>query len=63
MADLTISYSSVEPAIEETWIWRARAKVALGDLEGGIEDYREALKWHPGWGIAESELAGLGVTP
>ena len=63
LADLTISYSSAEPAIEETWIWRARAKIALGDLEGGIEDYREALKWHPGWGIAESELASLGVTP
>ena len=63
LADLTISYSSVEPAIEETWIWRARAKVALGDLEGAIEDYREALKWHPGWAIAESELAVLGVTP
>lgn len=63
LADLTISYSSVEPAIEETWIWRARAKVALGDLEGGIEDYREALKWHPGWAVAEAELAALGVTP
>jgi hypothetical protein len=63
LADLTISYSSVEPAIEETWVWRARAKVALGDLEGAIEDYRAALKWHPGWAIAESELSGLGVTP
>jgi tetratricopeptide (TPR) repeat protein len=55
--------SSFEPAIEETWVWRGRAKVALGDIEGAIEDFREALKWHPGWWVAEAELESLGVTP
>lgn len=54
---------SVEDAIEESWVWRGRAKVALGDVEGAIEDFREALKWHPGWWVAEDELQYLGVEP
>jgi len=62
LADDTLSNSFV-PAIEETWVWRGRAKVALGDIEGAIEDFREALKWHPGWWVAESELQNLGVEP
>jgi hypothetical protein len=63
LADITISYVSNQPAIEESWVWRGRAKVALGDIEGGIEDFREAVKWHPGWWVAEAELQSLGVTP
>jgi len=63
LADITLSYSSVQPAIEESWVWRGRAKVALGDIEGGIEDFREALEWHPGWWVAEQELRNLGVEP
>ncbi len=55
--------NSFEPAIEESWVWRGRAKYKLGDVEGAIEDFREALKWHPGWGVAEAELQSLGVTP
>jgi hypothetical protein len=27
-----------------------------GDVDGAIEDFREALKWHPGWWVAENEL-------
>lgn len=63
LADITLSYSSVQPSIEESWVWRGRAKVALGDVEGGIEDFREALVWHPGWWVAEQELRNLGVEP
>jgi len=62
LADDTLSLSFV-PAIEETWVWRGRAKVALGDIDGAIEDFREALEWHPGWWVAETELQNLGVTP
>ncbi len=54
---------AVEPAIEETWIWRGRAKLALGDVDGAIEDFQEALEWHPGWWVAETELRNLGVEP
>ena len=63
LANITLSYSSVQPAIEESWVWRGRAKVALGDIEGAIEDFRSALEWHPGWWVAEQELSALGVTP
>jgi len=63
LADITISYVSNQPAIEESWVWRGRARVALGDIEGAIEDFREALKWHPGWWVAETELQNLGVVP
>jgi tetratricopeptide (TPR) repeat protein len=54
---------SIEDAIEESWVWRGRAKVKLGDNEGAIEDFREALVWHPGWWVAEQELRNLGVQP
>ena len=55
--------SSFVPAIEESWVWQARAKVELGDLEGAIDDYRKALEWHPNYSVAIAELQALGVTP
>ncbi|MEA3327413.1 MAG: tetratricopeptide repeat protein, partial [Chloroflexota bacterium] len=63
LADITLSYSSNQPSIEESWVWRGRAKVALGDIEGAIEDFRAALEWHPGWWVAEQELRNLGIEP
>ncbi len=55
--------NSFVPAIEETWVWRGRARLALGDVDGAVEDFREALVWHPGWWVAEAELRNLGLTP
>jgi len=54
---------SAEDAIEETWVWRGRARLALGDVDGAVEDFREALKWHPDWWVAEDELQKLEITP
>jgi len=63
LANDTLS-NSFEPAIEETWVWRGRAKAELGDKEGAIEDFQTALYWHPGWDVAEDELLeALEVTP
>jgi len=62
LANATLN-NSFEPAIEETWVWRGRAKAALGDIEGAIEDFRTALEWHPGWWVAENELIKLGEDP
>jgi hypothetical protein len=62
LADLIIGLSA-EPAIPETWVWRGRARLALGDVDGAVEDFREALVWHPNWWVAENELRNLGVTP
>jgi tetratricopeptide (TPR) repeat protein len=52
-----------EPGFEETWVWRGRAKLMLGDTTGAIEDFQEALYWHPGWWVAEQELLRLGIEP
>lgn len=49
--------------IEETWVWRGRARLALGDVDGAVEDFRTALNYHPGWGVAEAELRALGIEP
>jgi len=52
-----------EPAIEETWYWRALARNALGDVDGAIEDLRQSLEWHPDFGPSLDLLAQLGATP
>jgi hypothetical protein len=62
LASVTLQWST-EPAIEETWIWRSRARAALGDTAGAADDARQALKWHPGFGPAVDELAQLGQAP
>lgn len=62
LADLVLGLSA-EPAIPETWVWRGRARLALGDVDGAVEDFREALKWHPNWWVAENELRNLGIEP
>jgi hypothetical protein len=62
LADFTLEKTNVRE-IEETWVWRGRARLALGDVEGAVEDFREALKYHPGWPVAEAELRNLGITP
>ena len=62
LATVTLQWTT-EPAIEETWIWRARARAALGDAAGAADDSRQALKWHPGFQPALDELAQLGEAP
>jgi len=52
-----------EPAIEESFYWRAMARAALGDTAGAIEDYRTSLQWHPGFQPSLAQLDQLGATP
>jgi hypothetical protein len=61
LADFTIENMS-EPAVEESFYWRALAKEGLGDVSGAIVDLEKALKWHPDWEPALSQLRRLGVT-
>jgi predicted double-glycine peptidase len=51
------------PAIEESYYWRGLAEQSLGRREDAIADYREALKQHAGYKLAEEALAGMGATP
>jgi hypothetical protein len=62
LATFTLVNTGVEE-IEETWLWRGRARLALGDQAGAVDDFRTALKYHPGWEPAEQALGDLGVTP
>ena len=60
LANFTIENMS-EPAVEESFYWRGLAREALGDLDGAIADFERALKWHPEWDPALSQLRRLGV--
>ncbi len=62
LADTTISSAS-EPYIEESFYWRAMAKVAAGDRNGAIDDLRKSLEYHPNFGLSVAELQQLGVAP
>jgi hypothetical protein len=62
-ADITLSDMKSEKNLEESYYWRGMAKAALGDTDGAIKDFKEALKWHPGWSIAIDQLKLLGVNP
>jgi tetratricopeptide (TPR) repeat protein len=55
--------SSTEPILEESYVWKARAEVMLGQRDQAISDYRLALKSHPGFAPALADLAQMGVTP
>ena len=62
LATTTIDASS-EPILEESYYWRAKALLALGDNETAILDLQECLEVHPGFSPCVSELALLGITP
>jgi tetratricopeptide (TPR) repeat protein len=53
----------VQDRLEEAWYWRGRARFALGDTEGAVQDLRTALVVHPGYDPALQELARIGVNP
>ncbi len=50
----------VQENLEESWYWRGMARYALGDRQGAIDDWREALVRHPGFAPALEQLTLLG---
>lgn len=52
-----------EPALEESYYWRGRAKVAVGDQSGAIEDFMMCLTYHPDFQPCVDELNTLGIYP
>jgi len=62
LATFAVSRTS-EPALEEAFLWRGRAELALGDLSAAESDFRTALVWHPNWQLAIDELSGMGLLP
>lgn len=62
LADTTLTAAN-EPALEESFYWRAMAKLALGDREGAIADFYQSLEWHPGFEPTMYQMALLGLEP
>jgi tetratricopeptide (TPR) repeat protein len=56
LADATLATAN---NLEESYLWRGRARQALGDRPGAERDYQTALKYHEGWQPALDALANL----
>ena len=52
-----------DDVLEETWYWRGMGKLALGDTEGAIADFRESVRLHPDFAPGLYQLEQLGVSP
>lgn len=49
-----------EPTLEESYYWRARAELELGDTAGAVTDLKKAIKYHAGFQPALDLLTQLG---
>ena len=63
LANVTLTDTIANPTLEESILWRGRAKYMIGDTPGAVADYREALRLHPNWGPAVQSLQDLGMQP
>ena len=52
-----------EPVLEESYYWRALARMALGDPKKVVEDLEKSLKYHPGFEPALMQLQQHKNTP
>ena len=50
-----------EPALEESYYWRGKARIAIGSREEGIEDFYSCLQYHPNFTPCVEELNNLGI--
>jgi hypothetical protein len=55
--------SASEPVLEESFYWRGRAFLALGDAESAEDDLQSCLKAHPGFEPCMQALRGMGIEP
>ncbi len=60
LADGVLSITN-EPVLEESYYWRGMAKLALGDNDGAIADFRKSEEVHPGFIPAIQQLNALGI--
>jgi len=63
LATTSIDAALDQPALEESYYWRAMARAALGDSTGAVEDFRTSLKYHPDFGPTIYQLQVLGIEP
>jgi len=60
LASQTIDTAS-DPYLEESYYWRARAKVSAGDQDGAIQDLRTSLELHPDFIPSVELMHSLGI--
>ncbi len=60
LADITLA-STNEPFLEESYYWRALARVALGEYENAQNDVRSCLEVHPGFPSCTALAAKIGM--
>ena len=60
LADITLA-STNEPYLEESYYWRAMAKIALGEYAGATEDLDSCLEVHPGFTACTALAADIGI--
>jgi tetratricopeptide (TPR) repeat protein len=51
-----------KPYLEESYYWRALARIAVGDQGGAVDDLKTSLQYHPGFEPSLTELQRLGVS-
>jgi len=52
-----------EPNLEESYYWRALARLALGDTDGAVTDLHTSLDYHPGFAPTTAQLQSMGLAP
>ncbi len=52
-----------DDVLEESWYWRGMGKLALGDVYGATNDFRESVRLHPDFAPGLYQLSLLGVSP
>lgn len=62
LANLTLG-NMADPALEESYYWRARSYLALGDELRAENNLRSSLKYHPGYIPSLTLLQEMGITP
>lgn len=62
LANTAIGIASRGPFLEESFYWRARARAALGDTAGAIDDLQTSLKYHPEFPPSVEILRQMGVS-
>ena len=63
LANTTLNDTISEPVLEESLYWRGLAENAVGDTDGAVKDFRDSLKWHPGFAPSLEQLRNMGVEP
>ena len=52
-----------KPYLEESYYWRAKAELMLGQQDEAVADLKKSVEYHPNFQPALDELSRLGISP